>query len=387
MFPRILVIDDDPNWREQFKDMLVDLGFEADTAAGIMEAKPLLSDRRYALILLDVVLNKPYSALSVQQSWATLHRNHPDLPIVATTGEPLDPEEAFTLSKFGAIDFIFKPKVQLPDFRRRILDILQKAPASFQDAHALVIGVGGYLHSRFPDLPATVRDAEALAAILTDSARCGYPPSNVQLITGKQATVVNIRAALKSLAQPTNTEPTVLIYFSGHGGRRLENGIPRVYLCAHEADPDNLADSTISGDEFSELLAAIHARKLLVILDACHAGGAAEFKSSDGTVIWKAGLPNSYYEALAQGSGRVAIASSKEDQLSRIRRQGDLSLFTWYLLEGLRGAAAVSGDGFVRVLNLFNYVSQQVKNDQPDQEPVLHAKGVDENFPIALAPT
>jgi hypothetical protein len=47
--------------------------------------------------------------------------------------------------------------------------------------------------------------------------------------------------------------------------------------------------------------------------------------------VWKAGLPDDYYEALARGSGRVAIASSKEDQFSFIRPQGDLSLFTYHM--------------------------------------------------------
>lgn len=256
---------------------------------------------------------------------------------------------------------------------------------SLSNLHALLIGVGDYAHPRFASLPATVRDAKAVAAIVTDPAGCSYPRANVQVLTGEQATAANIRAALKTLAKSTNPESTAFIYFSGHGGRTLENGRWQAYLCPREADPDDLPGTAISGVEFSNVLATIPARKMLVVLDACHAGGAAELKAADGTVVWKSGLPNSYYEALAQGGGRVVIASSKEEQFSYVRSQGDLSLFTWHLLEGLEGAAAVYADGFVRVLDLYYHVSQQVKSEQPNQEPVLHAKDVDDNFPIALA--
>src|SRR5438445_338075 len=82
-------------------------------------------------------------------------------------------------------------------------------------------------------------------------------------------------------------------------------------------------------------LAATPAHKLVVVLDACHAAGAVAIKASDGGLSWKNSLPDSYYQALAEGSGRVVIASSRENQYSALRSQGDLSLFTWHMLKGL----------------------------------------------------
>lgn len=250
--------------------------------------------------------------------------------------------------------------------------------------HALLIGVGDYTHPCFASLPATVRDAQALAAVLTDPTRCGYLPANVKTITGPDATLANIRAALESLAQSTNSQSAIFLYFSGHGGRALENGTWRAYLCPREANPDDLAHTAIPGDEFSALLVAIPARRLLVMLDACHAAGSAELKAANGTVVWKAGLPDDYYEALSQGSGRVVIASSKEDQFSYVRPQGDLSLFTHYLLQALSGKAAVRGDGLIHVLDVFHYVNEAVQADEPKQTPILKVKDLDLNFPIAL---
>ena len=252
----------------------------------------------------------------------------------------------------------------------------------FPNSHALLIGVGDHMHSRFASLPATVRDALAVAAVLTEPTRCGYPPDSVQLVTGEEATAANIRAALMSLAESTNSQSTVFLYFSGHGGRALENGNWRTYLCPREANPDDLVQTAISGDEFSTLLAAIPARKLLVMLDACHAAGSADLKATDGNIVWKAGLSDDYFEALSQGSGRVVIASSKAEQVSYVR--GELSLFTQHLVQALNGKAAVRGDGLIHVLDVFHYVNEAVQTDEPKQVPILKVKDLDLNFAIAL---
>jgi len=255
-----------------------------------------------------------------------------------------------------------------------------------QGFDALLIGVGNYEHPRFVDLLATVRDARALADVLTDPERAAYPPANLRTITGPDATAANVRAALQSLAQSTNPRSSAFIYFSGHGGRAMENGQWSTYLCPREADPDDLPNTAIFGDEFSAALAAIPARRVLVMLDACHAGGSAELKAADGTAIWKSGLPEDYYESLSQGSGRVVIASSKAEQYSHVRPQGDLSLFTYHLRDALTGRAAVRGDGLIHVLDVFHYVNEAVQADEPEQTPILKVDDLDLNFPIAVSP-
>ena len=69
-------------------------------------------------------------------------------------------------------------------------------PQQFRHGQALVIGVGN-------DLPMTVTGATALAGILTDPERCGYPADQVTLLVGSAAraeqlpTRGNILAALQ----------------------------------------------------------------------------------------------------------------------------------------------------------------------------------------------
>ncbi len=141
-----------------------------------------------------------------------------------------------------------------------------------KSAHALIVGVGEYIHDSFLDLPAAERDAKAISAVLTDSNSCGYSKERVEVLIGENSTASNIREKLKNLSQATDSKSTVFVFFSGHGGRVLVHDAYRSYICPREADPDNLDQTAIPGNEFSDLLAAVPAQKMLVILDPIFPG-------------------------------------------------------------------------------------------------------------------
>ncbi|MFN5861203.1 MAG: caspase domain-containing protein, partial [Pseudanabaena sp.] len=205
----------------------------------------------------------------------------------------------------------------------------------FEQGHACVIGIGG-------DLPSTVNDALGFAKILKDPERCAYPESQVQALTGEQATRANIINALETLASTTNSESTVLVYFSGHG-YQLTKPIRSYYLMPHGYSTEDLSETAISGNEFAELLEAIPAQKLLVLLDCCHAGGLSDLS---GFQIAKAPLPPEATKMFAKGGGRMIIGSSMPEELSFAAKP--YSVFTYALIKGLCGEGAVKKDGYVR---------------------------------------
>lgn len=240
-------------------------------------------------------------------------------------------------------------------------------PETFAQGYAVVIGVGA-------DLPVTVEDATAVADLLRDPNRCAYPPDQVQLLTDERATAANILAALETLAESTDSESTALVYFSGHG---LE--APDYYLIPHGYDLADLPGTTIPGTIFTERLRAIKARKLLVLLDCCHAGGQAEAKGLPGT---KSPLPPSVAAELGQGSGRVVVASSRKDERSWVGKP--YSVFTAALMEGLAGYGAFERDGYARVLDLAMYVGRMVPDRTGDkQHPILKVSNLEDNFALA----
>jgi hypothetical protein len=68
---------------------------------------------------------------------------------------------------------------------------------SFQQGHALVIGVGRYSHVPRLDVPIATADSTAVAGVLTDPQFCGYPSHQVQHLSDQAATRDGILDALE----------------------------------------------------------------------------------------------------------------------------------------------------------------------------------------------
>jgi uncharacterized caspase-like protein len=148
---------------------------------------------------------------------------------------------------------------------------------------------------------------------------------------------------------------------------------PGEYLCPVEGALDRAKDTLISTDEFSAALRAIRAGRLVVFLDACHAGGVGDTK--DPTTQIRAGLSEVTYDSLSRGKGRIIVASCKPDEVSYELADMRNGLFTHHLLEGLRGGAA-RADGSVWMSNLFGYIYEQVSQHNL-QHPIQKWGGED----------
>jgi uncharacterized caspase-like protein len=168
--------------------------------------------------------------------------------------------------------------------------------------------------------------------------------------------------------------------------RNPAGGDAMQYILPHDASLANLAGTAIRGDQMTALLRAVKAGRLLVIFDSCHSGGAVDPKASGDLAH---GLSEDYYAGLAQGRGRVVMASSLPEEESLILRGAANSLFTTHLLEALRGAGPTLGDGYVRVFDLFRHVARQVPAEARrvyrQQTPIFKATAMDEDFAVALA--
>ena len=256
---------------------------------------------------------------------------------------------------------------------------------AMDDAYGLVIGIANYTTVRPVLPPSVLQDAADIYGLLVDPAHCAYPADNVQLLVDGDATRDAILAALDGLAAKTTEKSTVFFYISCHGFWVADGPGAGGYLVPVDAvytSTQSLIDTTIAGEEFSRRLAAIPAGKVVVVLDCCHAGGIGAFKDI-GAPEMKAGLPDTLYDTLKEGKGRVILASSLNTERSLVLPGDANSLFTRFLLAGLRGGALGTG-GVIRILDLFSYVQPQVAAAGP-QHPFLKAE-VQENFPVALYP-
>ncbi|HWO21218.1 MAG TPA: TIR domain-containing protein [Kofleriaceae bacterium] len=266
---------------------------------------------------------------------------------------------------------------------------------NLEDAHALIVGISAYRHVR--PLP-QVQDAEDVAALLADPARCGYPAAQIRVLLESAATRAAILGALDELAARARPSSTVFIYFSGHGGAAIAppGGPDRCYLMPVDAgwgEPAELEATAIAGAELSRRLGALAARRVTVVLDCCRAAGIAEPRSAGEP--WRAEardvvapllgeLTPDAVAPLAVGRGRAVLAASRADGPAFVMLGERNGVFTRHLLDGLRGGASRAG-GVVRICDLFDYVQAHVVAEQPGQRPVFKAE-LEENYPIARAP-
>ncbi len=182
--------------------------------------------------------------------------------------------------------------------------------------------------------------------------------------------------AFDRLTQQVNADPdaTVVVYFSGHGIER-----PDFHLLPYGYNLADLSNTAINNQLLVDLLATIHARKLLILLDCCHAGGQLDLRTGEGI---KAPLPSDVLKTLQHGSGRVLLASSRRDEYSYTGRP--YSVFTTALLEGLGGYGAFEHDGYARMLDLAFYVGRMVPERTNDrQHPIVKVSNLEDNFALA----
>jgi hypothetical protein len=264
----------------------------------------------------------------------------------------------------------------------------QSAPlaktAGFPNGHAIVVAAANY--EDVIALPeAVLNDARDVASVLTSSAHCGYDPKNVRVLLDKEATLTKLRKALDAVAQTAQPHDTVVIFFSGHGALLGDPADPASALLPVDCRYGDISGTSLSEAEFSGALRRIKAQRLVVLIDACHSAGAGSFKGEMAKDLPQLGFNEKALGRLAQGTGRVLIASSRTSETSLVFSGARNSVFTEHLVEALRGHGRTHGDGLIRVFEIFNHVSEKVRAAAPGrQHPIFKASDLEDNFPVAL---
>ncbi|MDZ7632097.1 MAG: caspase family protein [Gemmatimonadaceae bacterium] len=254
----------------------------------------------------------------------------------------------------------------VPPARAQVLgcgDAGMPACAAGTQRRALVIGI-----SQYPRLEASKQlrfadaDARAFAGFLTAPDGPRLPADKVRLLVNDSATVPRILRELRALLRESQPGDVAIVYFAGHGTEEDGEAPRRAFLLASDAARQSELD--VGGIEFSQLqgwLEKFVQKKVRIILvtDACRSGGMAVSE----------GYTRGAATALQQRfNGVTQLLSSDGDELSIEGEQwGDVRLghghgvYTWFLLEGLRGFAADTASGVVTLRTLQDYVQTQVR--------------------------
>ena len=244
---------------------------------------------------------------------------------------------------------------------------------------ALIIGIGEYeQQDEVNPLPYAAKDALAIRDMLTHPQTGTFLPENVILYTHAtdvKPTRGNIFASLETFKTQMRSDEMLLIFFSGHGdtipeavmegGREVTKQTP--YLLPYNVRFIVPKDTAIAMSEWESRIEAIPARLKIVLLDACHSGGARKDMGGRGEMA----IP--FENAIPP----FTLSSSQREQASHWDEDLKHGVFTYYLLESLRGAADSDGSRTVTLREASQYVQTKVRawgiRNQRPQDPFLTA--------------
>ncbi len=229
---------------------------------------------------------------------------------------------------------------------------------------AVIVGISTYSHQ--PALHYTDNDAFRLYSFLKSPEGGALPDEQVALLIDEEATRDHVLRALQEVLLRADDNDVVLFYFSGHGieGAFLPTDYDgNFYKLAHK--------------EILEILQRSQARLKLVLGDACHSGSLQHAKAPTRL--------SELYGQLAPDQGGIALMlSSRGEEISLEDSNLRSGVFSYFLIQALKGLADRNADGIVTLEETFQYVHREVRRYTAGvQTPVLTGTA-DPTVPVAV---
>ncbi|MBO0857839.1 MAG: PD40 domain-containing protein [Chloracidobacterium sp.] len=252
--------------------------------------------------------------------------------------------EADTAGVATAIKKPDKPPIAVePPKQPAANHVTTTAPANAGRYHALLIAVQQYDHPNVNGLDYPVSDAQRIERELTS--RYTFDPRNVTLL--KNPDRRSILDALDLMTEKLKPEDNLLIFYAGHGywdeDRKQGYWLPRDAMRERRAD-------WISNSDLRDAIRGIKARHILLVSDACFAGGIFLAREAFGPA-------SSAVAELDNLPSRTAMTSGA------LTTVPDRSVFVEYLIKGLGDNA----EERLPALELFGKIRLPVINNSSPQ--------------------
>lgn len=202
---------------------------------------------------------------------------------------------------------------------------------------ALLIGTETY-GAGFKALPAAPKDVLAWEKVLCAPEMGGF--DDVRLLTN--APYNEIAETIETWFRGHTRDDLALLFISGHGVKDADRNL-YFAACNTRKEREELVRSTaIAASFLRDCIRNSKSKRQIVILDCCFSGAFGDLVAKDDGSI--------DLESLLGAEGRVVLTSSSSIQYSFEEQDGNLSIYTRYLIEGIRtGAADLDGDGAITV--------------------------------------
>jgi hypothetical protein len=233
---------------------------------------------------------------------------------------------------------------------------------------ALIIANDQYENPSLGRLRSPVEDAKALGQVLGDPEIGAF---DVQVVHNEPAHLIQIR--LEDFFQDTKPDDLLVLHFSCHG---LKSDSGELFFAASNTLPNRLGSTAVPADFVRRCMRNTRSKSVVLLLDCCYGGAFTE-----GAAVRAAGDVNVLDSFPTQRPGRggcgqavITASTSMEYAFEGDRLSGGCdprpSVFTSALVEGLTsGDADRDEDGEVSLDELYEYVFDRVRDQNPNQTP------------------
>ena len=235
--------------------------------------------------------------------------------------------------------------------------------------YALLIGISRYKADPLvPSLRFAHQDAAVFAALLkTPLGGRLQEPDEIKLITNEQATRAGIDDAVRSFVDTRGgPDDTLILFIAAHGVdlRTEQDPLTRrplerePYILTYESNPDDPKTTGYPMSEFRSLVAreATHFGRVFVYIDVCHAANIAGI--AGGSELQPE--VKQVFDGLKGELGLMLASHARAYAYESESFGGGHGAFSYFLLAGLNGAAALPGLTSITFEDLSLYVENQV---------------------------
>jgi tetratricopeptide (TPR) repeat protein len=272
------------------------------------------------------------------------------------------------------------PPEQKRDLKIEKLDTVPTAakPVTVPVSYAVIVGISRYRNLADKEqLQFAERDAQSVFTALISPEGGNFHVENVHMLTGDKATLAAVRQEIGTwLPSVAKEDDRVLIYFAGHGFMSQGKG----YLAPFDFERDRIADTGYPMDELGTVIGGkIKAKSKILLTDACHSGAITPEDTEN---------LNSRFGDLSKSLFSLTASRAREQSFEVADLKGGHGVFTYYVVQGMEGAADSSGDGVVTADELAEYVHTQVREYTTNrQNPTSDKANYDPEMLLAYIPS
>ncbi|HSN60938.1 MAG TPA: caspase family protein [Ferruginibacter sp.] len=254
---------------------------------------------------------------------------------------------------------------QPPTTKGNVL-LTKESASSVGKTYALITGISTYqANDSYQNLQYADADARAFYNYIISPTGAKVTPANVDTLFNENASFMEFWRKFNRIKEQLQKNDIFYIYFSGHGDAYRAD---EAYLLAYDAPAGNDRNNYSTGVgliDIHKLKVRIQeitgkGAQVVLITDACRTN---ELPGKDE------GQAISYQQIFERKAGEIQLISCASNQVSFEGSQwgGGRGLFSWHLINGLKGMADTDPeDGEVTLTELYDYVKKNVNKASYD---------------------